>query len=460
MRTPSTRINAAGGLLDDAPGWIRAVLAAAEGAFLSVALVCFPVILVWLLSAGVSVDAWGAVQLGLAMWLLGHGAAVTVQIGTLTLVPLLLTVVVVLVGTWSAQRLTTRLSRSPGRRLARLGGLRLDVAIEGVAFVGAYSVLGLIGSLAARSATLQPDLWGAARGFLLVGLGSYLLGLRAEFRGDLGTVAPGWSLRDRLPGWLWEGLRGGLRALGLLLAAGLVVVLGVLLVRLGRVNTLYDDLSPGAFGGVMLTLGQLMYLPNVVVWAISWLAGPGFGVGVGSTITLTQSTPGLLPLIPFLGVLPEPGPLPGALRLLSVVPVCVGVELGRRALDGRALIGALDELIDGALSALSGAFLSALGAGLLGVLSGGALGAGRLAEVGAPALMLAAMVGGELASGAALWFGVQWLLERRAVPPQTRPSQPPRVAPDASAGQPADPGQTEPAATRATDPALDDRRPL
>ena len=74
----------------------------------------------------------------------------------------------------------------------------------------------------------------------------------------------------------------------------------------------------------MLTLGQVVILPNVALWAASWMAGPGFGLGEGAAITWSQSNPGLLPLIPGLGAVPAPGPLPDGLWLSALVPVAAG----------------------------------------------------------------------------------------------------------------------------------------
>ena len=38
-------------------------------------------------------------------------------------------------------------------------------------------------------------------------------------------------------------------------------------------------------GGVVAGLAQLALLPNLGVWALAWMAGPGFGIGDGSHIT-------------------------------------------------------------------------------------------------------------------------------------------------------------------------------
>lgn len=402
-RRPSHLTHAIGGALDTAPGWLRAALAAMEAASVSLVLIALPVFLVWLASPNVSVGGWRAVQMGLAGWCLGHGGALAVRIGTVSLVPLLYTLVALVTATWSAGRLAAGLVRQAPGRLAWARGLRRDVAVEGGVFVGLYTLFGLLAALLARTADFAPSVPRALVGFLLVGLGAYVLGLRSEFRADLGEVAPGLRAGLRWPAWARQGWAAGWRTLAWLLLLAQILVFLVIVVRFDRIAGLYDALSPGVLGGVVLTGVQALYLPNLAVWALSWLAGPGFGIGVDSSVTLTTAEPGLLPLIPVFGALPEPGPLPAIVRAALIVPVAAGVFLERRC--ARA-VG--PDPLDRALAAASGCLVAGAGATLLAVIAGGALGSARLATVGAPPFLLGAMLGGELALGAALSLGVRW----------------------------------------------------
>lgn len=420
MATRSSRFtHAIGGALDDAPGWVRAALAAVEGGFVSLVLLVLPVFLVWLASPSVSVGGWRAVQLGLAGWCLAHGGAVAVKIGTISLVPLLYTAVTVLTASWSAGRLAAGLARKVPGRLAWLGGLRSDVAREGAVFVGAYTVLGLLAALLARSADFTPSIWRSLLGFLAVGFTAYVVGLRSEFRADLPDVAPGLDPGQRVAGWVRSGARGGLQALAVLWVIGLLVVFLVLVARFDRVAGLYDALSPGVLGGVVLTGVQALYLPDLAVWAMSWLAGPGFGIGVDSSVTLTSAQPGLMPLVPLFGALPEPGPLPLLARLGLAVPVVVGVLMERTT--GRGVGG---DPLDRALAAAAGCLTAAAGAVVLGLLAGGSLGSARLASIGAPPLLLGALLGGELALGAAIALGVRYGRTSLRGRPQGDPAEP------------------------------------
>jgi len=437
MARRSVRLtHAIGGALDDAPGSVRAALAAGESAFLSVVFVVLPVFLVWLARPSSTVGGWHAVQLGLAGWGLGHGGPLTVRIGSLSLVPLLFTALAVGTASWSASRLAAGLARTPPARLAWAWGLRRDVAVEGGVFVGTYTAIGLLAALLARNADVAPAPFRTVVAVFVVALVGYVVGLKTEFRADLRQVAPEANPTDRLPPWARAGWAAGTRTVGWLLLAGLLLVVLVVVVRFDRIAGLYDVLSPGLLGGVVLTGVQVLYLPNLAVWGVSWMAGPGFGIGADSSITLTTAEPGLMPLIPLLGALPEPGPLPAVTRIALLVPVLAGVYLERRA--GR---GVGSDPLDRALAAAAGALVAGVLTALLAAMAGGSLGSARLSAVGAPAVLLGAMLGGELVLGAALSLGVRWLRGSLLGHPEATAAGPAGAGPDA-------PGRSGRAGTR------------
>lgn len=55
-----------------------------------------------------------------------------------------------------------------------------------------------------------------------------------------------------------------------------IVVFVLVLTHYGEIISLYESLQSGLVGGIALTVGQLPIVPNVVVWAASWIVGPGF----------------------------------------------------------------------------------------------------------------------------------------------------------------------------------------
>ncbi len=64
-------------------------------------------------------------------------------------------------------------------------------------------------------------------------------------------------------------------------------------------------LGTGAIGGILLTLLQLLYLPNIALATISYLTGVGFSFGAHSIINGGQVTLGQVPALPFIAALPR-----------------------------------------------------------------------------------------------------------------------------------------------------------
>ena len=76
----------------------------------------------------------------------------------------------------------------------------------------------------------------------------------------------------------------------------------------------------------MLTIAQLGFLPNLVIFALSWSTGAGFSLGVGSTAGPLGTAVGPLPAVPVLGALPAGQLDAGAMAL--ALPVIAGILAG------------------------------------------------------------------------------------------------------------------------------------
>lgn len=214
-------------------------------------------------------------------------------------------------------------------------------------------------------------------------------------------------------------------------AAVAFVGLGALLLALGilggwsQVVATYQELHAGAVGDTAVTLLQLGFLPNLVIYAMAWSTGAGFVFGAGTSIGLTSSTVGSLPMLPILGAVPNSLGSVGLLGLL--VPVAAGAVAGwwflREGEDHldewvalkvpfRPLSALLSSL---ALGVLTGV-LTSLATLWLGWISYGSLGVGRFTEVGAEPLSFAVHT--------ALWVGLGValgnLLSRALVPDSSR----------------------------------------
>jgi hypothetical protein len=84
-----------------------------------------------------------------------------------------------------------------------------------------------------------------------------------------------------------------------------MVVIGVLIfTNFAQVKLLTTALQPGIFGGVLLLLLNILYLPNAAVALASYTAGSGFAVGAGTLVSPWWLHTDQLPVFPLLGILP------------------------------------------------------------------------------------------------------------------------------------------------------------
>jgi hypothetical protein len=155
----------------------------------------------------------------------------------------------------------------------------------------------------------------------------------------------------------------------------------MLLANYAQIITLYENLHSGALGGIALTVGEILFLPNLVIWAASWLVGPGFSIGTGSLVSPLGTTVGPLPSVPVLGALPQ-GDLPfGFIGLLVplIAGFVVGAALGARVSEHIRDTRPVTWIVSVGLGTgvVGGAIL-----GLLAWAASGAVGPGRLAHAG------------------------------------------------------------------------------
>jgi len=392
--------------------WSSAV-AGGSAALVSMLIIALPVLLAWVASPKSTVDWPRALSVGSCVWLLANGARLSSGPATISLTPLLLTAIPLVVATIAARRMLMQLDDVRPRRFNGSGGLRRDVADAGLAFASSYAAVGLVVALATADDPLHATVLGSVGGTAVVGAVSVLTGLVLEFRGKIGSVAPDLAgvLEVRLPIPLRRAIRPGLWGAFAIFGGGLALTLVMVMMHLGRIGRLYDTLGADPVGVVMLSLGQLMVLPNIALWSASWMAGPGFGLGEGTAITWSHSNPGLLPLIPGLGAVPGPGPLPAGLWLSALVPVAAGALVGWLALRVLARLSSWQAKVE---TAASGCLVAALVLTVASALAGGSLGAGRLSGLGAPSLVFGATVLGELLLGAAVVVGLSHLRAARS----------------------------------------------
>lgn len=356
--------------IEGAPRWLTGAAAGVQAALLSLVVVVVPVLAAYV--AG-SADATGsdvgwlrAAALGTDFWLLAHGVPLGTAMGTVTIVPLGVSALAVFCAYASARR-----SGNPSRAgfTGALGGYVLAVLV-----VAALALpRGLDGG-----PSLTRVLVGAGLGAFVIGAIGLGAGLAARPDAPrlVAALAP---LRRRVPRGLWLGAGGGLATFAGAVGLGGIVVVTWLLAGQAQIAEIVTSLHLDALGGVALAVAELAFVPNLVAWAISWLAGPGFAVGAGSHFATTGVLGTTLPAIPLLGALPSPESVTPTAAWWPVSVVVLGAAVGlvlRRRLGDVGPATALG-------CALSASVVAGLGVMLLVGAAGGAAGPGRMAQVGA-----------------------------------------------------------------------------
>jgi hypothetical protein len=272
-------------------------------------------------------------------------------------------------------------------------------------------------------------------------------GFIARLRDRIETAEHGWG---DAPGLIARG--AAVVLVGLVGLGALLTVVGLIL-RGGQIIALYEAAHLDALGATVVTLAQLAYLPTMIVWALTFIAGPGFAVGAGTSVSPAGTQVGVVPGIPLLGIVPD-STTPWLL-LLALLPIGLGALAGwiaRSRLTGvgapanagprtqtvhaasmdassdasrtSALAGLLaastssreSELLDdpqptpvehepiGArlVITLGIALLSAAGAAILAAVASGSMGPGRLAVMGPSPGPVALAVGVEVIVGAGI----------------------------------------------------------
>lgn len=409
------------------PLWLQGVFELAQSAVISGLLILVPLAAVWLAGGFGDRTPAAMAQLGGQIWLLIHGVPLEVTFpsaepdgvgttGILSLVPLGLTLIPFLLSWWA------------GRRLARAS--YSDQLWQGVAgALGIYAVIGA--SVAYLSSTAEAAIQLAAGTLiplLSAGLGLVIGAYReaGTWSRLIGVDGVAWLARtsqhSRWAGsYAWSCLRAGFVALTISLGLSAVLLAVTFGFRWAEMAAVYQRLDAGIIGGSALTLAQLGFVPNLVVWTLSWASGAGFALGSGSAITPLTTSAGPLPSLPVLGAVP-PGTLEYGLAALAI-PVLAGLlagwwffREGENHLDEWLEIKMEARWFTASVSTLGAAVLIGLAAGaitaIVAWLSHASLGLGRLVDLGPNPLWVGLFVAGEVAVGVVVGYAAGPLLER------------------------------------------------
>lgn len=368
-----------------------------------------PLTILWAFQYDLGVDWIVFWRAAVDIWLLGAGTDVT-----MTLQPALADALgfagagqpfILTIAPLGFALLTALLGARAGRRISETPHRFVGLAVA----VGTFAVLSLAVTLSALLPAARASIW---QGTLLPTL-CFTVGivigaewshpsLDALLPARADRVIRAWvgRWRPELRASLAAAFRGGTATAAIVLGASALLLAILILAGYAKIITLYEGVHAGILGGVALTVGQLAFLPNLIIWTASWIVGPGFAIGAGSSVSPFGTSLGPIPAVPVLGALPAQHELGwGFLALL--IPVVTGFLIAL-VVRGR-LVAALPTVGRVPWLVLAGVLSGVVGGIILGLLawaSAGAAGPGRLMDVGPSPWLVGAFAALEIAVSA------------------------------------------------------------
>ena len=408
------------------PLWLQGVVELIVTALFSALAVFAAMSAVWATKGFGDMEFSSVAAMSAHLWLLIHGvpldlaAAFGASAGTMTLVPLGLSILPLLLCYRSGRRLA-RASYEGEFLIPVLSGsvtyALISSAMYGWASPHPQPLQALNAALVPLGIVVAGLMWGGYREARSL---SRMVGV------DTAEQISQMSQYSRWAGsYAWAVVRAAVVAFVALIGLG-AVLLGIgILAGWSQIVATYQELHAGAVGDTAVTLLQLGFLPNLVIYAIAWSTGAGFSFGAGTSVGLTSSDAGTLPMLPILGAVPESMGTFGLVGLL--VPLGAGaiagwwfLREGEDHLDEWVALKVpfrpLSALISAVVLGVMTGIMTSFGALWLGWISYGSLGIGRFTEVGAEPLTFA--VHTALTVGAGVTFGM--LLSRALVPDSSR----------------------------------------
>lgn len=342
------------------PAWSLGLVGAAVALAVGLVVVAIPMTLIWMTvsQAGLS---WSETLRGsLLLLAVVHGTPVVIGSVAYSLVPWGFVVLPAALLAGSAGWAARRSKVGDYRRLAVL------VATMSVGYALAAAALSRLAELGpANVTTLSTFVHALAVAVIATGIGA-LRAADAALPVSSTTLLVATVLRAA--------------AIGVLSLLGIGAVAGAafLVAHVDEAIEMTQSLHPGAWGGLLLLLVGLGYVPVLVVWSTSYVLGAGVVIGpaIVASPFVSTTAPTQLPPFPLLAAIPESAaPIAWALPALGIVAgVLVGLTISRRARQESRLLrlgmAAGAALVVGVVMAV------------LAFLASGSLGDLRLAAIG------------------------------------------------------------------------------
>ena len=401
--------------------WVRGAIAAlASMAIYAIALGCYIALMLLVISMeeGGGNLTTSTTSLTQAMVLLSEGSGFATDAVTLTITPLLLTILLI----WLIAAMMARLKATGPH--AYVSGLAVWLVTNELFRQSVH--LGLI-----------DDQWLVLLKAAIVFTVAYLC-----------VALPQSAKIKELTGWAREQsspqvrrcLTMGTVVAGLIIGAYLIIGLITVVVWAVRnhaaVVAVYELSGMEMGSRILTTVAMVIWLPNLMLWAVSWLFGAGFAIGDVASFTLWVGQSKDLPAVPIFGMLPEPVTNEIWRTIALNTPFAVGIIVGllalflpqgfgyrpggiRKASERQKAI--LDLAYPAGAFCLS-AVLVSLASTLMFAMSNGSLGQHRLARVGVDVMASTRAVGHSTALGLAMaWvvaligtalvFSIGWMAE-------------------------------------------------
>ncbi|MDF7663821.1 DUF6350 family protein [Bifidobacterium sp. ESL0763] len=318
-----------------------------------------------------------SIPITLAIVLLSQGIGFHSGSITLSVIPLLLTALLVWLVAWLARRLSVNLESYLAALVLWEAAMLLYAANVTVVLTDTLPIVAL------KTAIV----------FTFGYLVGALPGSRA-FRTMMDKA--GATLSERMRRTLRLGLKNALWLLTGYLALGLLTVLVWTFQNHAAMFRVFDLAGMRTGSRIVTSICTLAWLPNLCIWAVSWLFGGGFRIGELASFTLWSDHAAGLPAVPVFGLFPQAVSSDLARDVLLFLPLACGlvvalVELfspkvfainagrpGKRVEVGRLVASLAHPLVSFVISTV----LMSLLATLAFVCSTGALGQNRLRHVG------------------------------------------------------------------------------
>ncbi|MEP6665338.1 MAG: DUF6350 family protein [Nocardioidaceae bacterium] len=330
----------------------------------------------------------GAVRVGASAWLLSNASGVVVGDVAITGIPVgLLAVCAWLLyrgGWWAGAHSAVRRGR--------------DLTAGAVLMAVVYAAVGAVVASVARAGGAHTEI---VRTLVATGALGLVFGGLGLVRGSQSSA----TLVSMMPAEPRAAATGGLVGVMTMIVAGSVLVTVALVTHFSDVLTLSEGLGAGRVGGGVMALLGMAAVPNAVLCAGSFIAGPGFVLGTGTAVAPGNVTLGSLPGFPLLGIVPSRADAWWETALIGI-PVLAGGLAGFVAVRRYPVFGLGQAALRGGLAGLLGGVCF----GASTWLATGGIGPGRMQDIGpdVPATTLVCAVamtlGGAVSAMATRWW--------------------------------------------------------